>query len=309
MTNLIVGGTGFIGGHLVEYLFQQGEISKGIFRPGSHLKIMDGSGVQGIEADLLDHHSLHDALEGVDTIYSLASPMPDSGTSEYSTLNTRGVRNLLEAAQEAGVATIVHLSTLDVYGFKNQTITESSKAEPVHPYQKAKLEAERLLVEFAESNPETRVVIIRSSRAIGSRDRTITLPILKMALRGVVVLPPGSMMSFTHPKDLAQAMHKTAVANSAAKRLYMVKSFDSTIDDVARVVIRASRVEAAIKKQGFRTGRTLLPDYAVEQVKASLTFDGDGHIADIGYSPSYDLRMLGEDVEEWYKREPWIAEE
>ena len=61
--NLLVGATGFVGGHLVEYLFQQGEISKGVFRKGSHLKIMDATGVQGIEADLSDHHGLHEAME------------------------------------------------------------------------------------------------------------------------------------------------------------------------------------------------------------------------------------------------------
>ena len=66
MTNLLLGATGFMGGHLVEYLFKQGEISRGTFRAGSHLKILDSSGVQGVEADLLDHHSLHEALEGVE---------------------------------------------------------------------------------------------------------------------------------------------------------------------------------------------------------------------------------------------------
>ncbi|HKT21556.1 MAG TPA: hypothetical protein VJR06_02890, partial [Nitrososphaerales archaeon] len=60
----------------MEYLFQQGEISKGVFRMGSHLKIMDTNGVQGLEADLTDHHSLHEAMEGVDVVYNLASPMP-----------------------------------------------------------------------------------------------------------------------------------------------------------------------------------------------------------------------------------------
>src|SRR5712691_3782998 len=250
MTNLLLGATGFMGGHLVEYLFQQGEISRGTFRPGSHLKIMDSSGVQGVEADLLDHHSIHEALEGVDTIYSLASPMPDTGAKEYAALNTAGIRILLEAAQEAGVMTLVHLSTLDVYGFKNRTITESSEPQPDHPYQRAKLEAERLLLDFGGKNPGVKVVIVRSSRAVGPRDRTVTLPILKMAEGGAVVLPPGEVMSFSHPKDVAQAMHKAATSNPLRKKLYLVKSFDSTIDDVAAAMIAASGSHAVIKRQG-----------------------------------------------------------
>src|SRR2546428_1704300 len=212
MTNLLLGATGFIGGHLVEYLFKQGEISRGTFRAGSHLKILDSSGVQGVEADLLDHHSLHEALEGVDTVYSLASPMPDTGAKGYEALNREGIRNLLEAAREAGVMTFVHLSTLDVYGFKkkNRTISESSEPQPDHPYQKAKLEADRLLLDFAEKNPSIKVVIVRSSRAIGPRDRTVTLPILKMAEAGGGVLPPRASVSFTRPHGAARTTPQAA---------------------------------------------------------------------------------------------------
>ena len=309
MTNLLLGATGFIGGHLVEYLFQQGEISRGAFRAGSHLKILDSSGVQGVEADLLDHHSLHEALEGVDTVYSLASPMPDTGAKDYASLNGEGIRNLLEAAREAGVVTLVHLSTLDVYGFKNRTISESSEPQPGHPYQRAKLEADLLFLEFAERNPGVKVVIVRSSRAVGSRDRTLTLPILKMAEAGAVVLPPGEVMSFSHPKDVAQAMHKAATSNSIRKKLYLVKSFDSPVDDVADAIVMASGRKAVIKRQGFRTGRTLIPGYTVEQVKASLRIRGEGSLEDLGYSPSYDVRKLGEEVAEWYRKEPWVTEE
>jgi uncharacterized protein YbjT (DUF2867 family) len=66
--NLLTGATGFVGVHVVEYLSQQNEISRAVFRKGSHLKILDVSGVQGIEADLLDHCSLHEVVEGSETV-------------------------------------------------------------------------------------------------------------------------------------------------------------------------------------------------------------------------------------------------
>src|SRR2546428_6934888 len=225
MTNLLLGATGFMGGHLVEYLFQQGEISRGTFRAGSHLKIMDSSGVQGVEADLLDHHSLHEALEGVDTVYSLTSPMPDAGAKEYASLNREGIRNLLEAAREAGVMTLVHLSTLYVYGFKNRAITGSSEPRPDHPYQRAKLEADRLILEFAEKNPGLKVPLVRASRAVGPRNRTLTLPILKMAEAGAAVLSPAAGASVPHPKDSSQAMHNAGTSQSLWKKLYIVRAF------------------------------------------------------------------------------------
>ena len=116
-------------------------------------------------------------------------------------------------------------------------------------------------------------------------------------------------MSFSHPKDVAQAMHKSATSNSLRGRIYLVKSFDSTIDDVSAAILTASGRHAVIKRQGFRAGKTLLPGYAVEQIKASLRIQGEGTLPDLGYSPSYDIRKLGEDVAEWYRREPWVTEE
>src|SRR5580704_7844247 len=99
--NLIVGGTGFIGGHLAEYFFQEGEISKGVFRKGSHLRILDQCGIQCIEADLLDRGTLHEALDGVNVVYNLASPTPDhEGQGDYLDANTKGLRNLLDEAEE-----------------------------------------------------------------------------------------------------------------------------------------------------------------------------------------------------------------
>jgi len=117
------------------------------------------------------------------------------------------------------------------------------------------------------------------------------------------------LMSISHPKDVAQAMHKSATSNSLRGRVYLVKSFDSTIDDLSAAILTASGRHAAIKRQGFRTGKTLLPGYAVEQIKASLRIQGEGTLHDLGYSPSYDVRKLGEDVAEWYRREPWVTEE
>src|SRR2546428_4411006 len=116
-------------------------------------------------------------------------------------------------------------------------------------------------------------------------------------------------MSFSHPRAFAQAMHKPARSNSHRVRVYLVKSLDSTIDVLSAELLRASGRHAAIKRQGLRTGKTLLPGYAVEQIKASLRIQGEGTLPDLGYSPSYDIRKLGEDVAEWYRREPWVTEE
>jgi nucleoside-diphosphate-sugar epimerase len=304
--NLLVGGTGFVGGHLVEYLFQQGEISKSIFRRGSHLKILDANGVQCIEADLADHHSLHEAMEGVDVVYNLASPMPGSD-AEFLPANTEGLLNLLEVATESEAKTFVHLSTLDVYGFRTRTVSSSDPFDPANEYQRSKAEAERLLQEFSKRTPQPRVVIIRAAKAIGSRDESLVTPLLRMIETGKVTIPPGGLMSYSHPRDVAQALYKAALGQSASGSAYLVKSFDSTPGDIARGVASALGVNASFKKQGFFSGSPVM-EYASEQLKASVRIDVQSGWKELGYVPQYDLPKTCEEIASWYAKEPWVTE-
>jgi len=304
--NLLVGATGFVGSHLVEYLFQQGEISKGVFRRGSHLKIMDANGVQGIEADLADHHSLHEAMDGVDVVYNLASPMPDSDSESFAS-NAGGFLNLLEVATEAKAKTFIHLSTLDVYGFRAGMISVGDPFRPENQYQKSKAEAERLLQEFSKRNPQTRVVIIRAAKALGSRDESLVVPLLRMIEAGKVVVPAGGLMSFSHPKDIAQAMYKASLGQCATGSSFLVKSFDSTPQDIARGVAAAVGRNVSLKKQGLFSGSSL-PKYASEQLRAELRIDAQPGWEELGYVPQYDLQKTCEEIASWCKKEPWVVE-
>jgi dihydroflavonol-4-reductase len=304
--NLLVGSTGFVGGHLVEYLFQQGEISKGVFRMGSHLKIMDTNGVQGIEADLSDHHSLHEAMEGVDVVYNLASPMPDAD-NEFRSANTEGVINLLEVASEAKAKAFVHLSTLDVYGFSSREIVPGTPLQPATDYQKAKAEAERLLGEYAKRSALPRIAIIRSARAVGARDTSLAVPLLKMLEQGRVVVPPGGNLSFSHPKDIAQAMYRAALGNKENGGVYLLKSFDSTPEGLAQGLVHAVGKPAEVRRQGLLSGSSL-PRYTADQLRASLRIDVQPNWKEIGYSPQYDLKGTCEEIAAWYRKEPWVTE-
>ena len=304
--NLLVGATGFVGGHLVEYLFQQGEISKGIFRKGSHLKILDSNGVQGMEADLLDHHSLHEAMEGVDIVYNLASPMPDSD-QDFLKANTEGLLNLLEVATEAKAKTFVHLSTLDVFGFGAKTVTPSSPMNPSTEYQKSKAEAERILGEFAKRTASPRVTVVRAAKAVGSRDESFVVPVLRMAKAGKVALPGGGKMSFSHPRDVAQAMYKAAVGQLPTGGMYMVKSFDSSAEDLARGIVTAVGKQAEVRKQGLFSG-SALPKYTADQIRGSLRMDEQPNWKELGFVPQFNIQTTCSEIAGWYSKEPWVAE-
>jgi nucleoside-diphosphate-sugar epimerase len=309
--NLIVGGTGFIGGHLAEYFFQEGEISKGVFRKGSHLKIMDQCGIQILEADLLVRESLHEAVDGVNVVYNLASPTPDhEGQGDYLEPNTKGLRNLLEEAEEHGVQDFVHLSTLDVFGFKKKRVGASEEAangSRSHPYQNAKLQAEMIIQEFSKKGGEMRLKVVRAARATGPRDVTLALPILRMMESGAVVIPGSdSAMSFTHPKDVAKALFRVATAGQAGK-VYQVKSFDSTAEDLAKGIVEACGKKVQVKREGVFS-KSAMPPYTASQLRAGMLLEKQDSWGAISYSPDYDLQRTSAAIAEWHGKEPWLTE-
>jgi nucleoside-diphosphate-sugar epimerase len=292
---------------VVEYLFQQGEISKGTFRKGSRLKIMDARGVQGIETDLLDHHSLHEAMEGSDTVYNMASPMPDAD-SDFMKVDTEGVLSLLEVATEIGVKTLVHLSTLDVCGFSTRIVSETSAPKPANEYQRAKAEAERLLMESSKRNALPRIVIIRAARSIGSRDESLTIPLLRMIKAGKVVLPSAGSMSWTHPLDIAQAMYKAATGRILSGSTILVKSFDASPDELVSRLIASLGVSAVVRREGLFS-KSSFPPYSASQLKAALTIDSQPRWVELGYKPEISEQATCEEISNWYRLEPWATEE
>ena len=303
--NLLVGATGFIGGHLVEYLFQQGEISKATFRKGSHLKILDSNGVYFFFYLFGDHIDLHEAMEGVDAVYNLASPMPGSDTG-FVPPNTEGLLNLLEVAVESKVGVFVHLSTLDVHGFRSRHASPEDPFNPSGEYQKAKAESERILQEFSKRSALPRVVIIRSARAVGSRDETLVVPLLRMIEARRVVLPEGGPLSFSHPKDVAQAMYKAATGQSTSGSVFLVKSYDATPRELGTGLASAIGKEVEVRRQGLLSS-SALPKYTAEQLRASIRIDEQPNWKELGYAPAHTLEGTCEEVARWYRQEPWIV--
>lgn len=299
-----MGATGFVGGHVVEYLFQQNEISKGVFRKGAFLKTMDLNGVQGVEGDLLDHHSLHEAMEGADVVYSMASPAP--GEEGALRLAAEGIPSLLEVARESKVKALVHLSTLDVYGFAAGRVTAASQPKPSGEYQEAKFLADRTLLEFAKREREPRIVLIRAARALGSRDQSLAVPLLRMVQEGSVTIPARQTMSFTHPKDIAQAMLLAATKEVPSGAVFLVKSFDAAPQEVVTTVAGLLDREVKVRNQGLFS-KGVLPQYTSEQLKGALSIEPQPEWATLGYSPQFDLAKTCEELVAWYRKEPWAV--
>ena len=153
---LITGGAGFIGSVLTAYLLDHGyEVAVVDDLSTGHSKRLD-SRASFIQASILDKPALVQALAGVNTVINCAAKsLVEESVSMpqlYEQVNTEGTRVLLEAMSEEKVSNIIFSSTAAVYGdSKIQPILESCEINPVNPYGKSKIEAERLISTFCSN--------------------------------------------------------------------------------------------------------------------------------------------------------------
>jgi GDP-D-mannose 3', 5'-epimerase len=168
---LVTGAGGFIGGHLVARLRDNGvENIRGVDRvplDDWHQRFDD---VDSHSADLMDYASAQSAVEGVDTVFNLAADMGGMGFIENNKalcmLSVLISTNVLEASRHAGVQRLFYSSSACVYAAGKQTSPEveplrEADAYPAMPedgYGWEKLFSERMARHFYEDfGLETRV--------------------------------------------------------------------------------------------------------------------------------------------------------
>jgi nucleoside-diphosphate-sugar epimerase len=161
----LVGGTGFVGSHLVKLLEADSRFNVKVFsrKPlGRFPYPMRGQIIQG---DLLNEDALSRFLEPAAVVINLAY-MPDRRPEE----NLRAIRNLADACAARGVSRLIHVSTAVVAGrAADDVITERTTCEPVTEYEKTRFEIEQDLLDRLGSCCV--VSILRPTEVFGENGR------------------------------------------------------------------------------------------------------------------------------------------
>ena len=142
---LVVGATGVVGGMVTWRLLERGEEVRILVRrdsPSAQLvqqglatsaESLIDAGAQPVHGDLRYRSSLEAAVEGIQTVITTANSSMRGGEDNPQSVDLEGNRNLVEAAQEAGVEHFVFVSALG--------------ADPDHPapFMQAKAQTEAAL--------------------------------------------------------------------------------------------------------------------------------------------------------------------
>lgn len=293
----VIGGSGFIGSHILDKLIKEKHDVTNF-----DIMLPHRTDVRHIFIDLFDFHKLTIALAGdFDAFYLLAamSNVNDvyRNPLEAGLLNTQGVINVAETIRRIGKGRIIFASTVWVYMLANETnVDETTALLPSavnHPYTASKVAAEMYITSYQKLY-NTEFTILRYGIPYGPRGRagTVIANFVNKALKGEPLSMDGDgsqYRSFIYVEDLADG-NVAALKESAKNQVYNLDGIRPiTIKEIAETVARlipGTKVE-------FKPGRP-------GDFKGKIASD-DKAYRDLGWKPKVDLEAGIKTYIEWYK--------
>lgn len=220
---LVTGGTGFIGGRLVERLaLESGAQLTVLLRNYARAPYVARFPVDMVEADLTDLTEVERAMEGCDIVLHCAC-QTDGSEDAQRAVNVDGTKNILEAAQRHGVKRVVHVSTINVYGPpKDGDLDETAPRQySGDVYSDSKVDAEKLALGYADRVP---VSVVQPTMVYGPGGPAWTTRILNDLKNGRVILVNDGqgLCNPVYVDDMVSGILRAAILDGAVGEAFLI---------------------------------------------------------------------------------------
>jgi GlcNAc-P-P-Und epimerase len=261
---LVIGGSGFIGMHLLRALKLDGRFERVVsIDIATPFETIDGFEYLTCDARLPLPESIADQDTVIFNLPALRT-FPGHAEHEYFETNLGTTERVIELARAAGSQTLLFTSTMSVYATGESVKTEDSPIDPTNAYGLSKAQAEAIHTRWLEECGSRRLIICRPAVIFGFRDNG-NFTRLANALR-------GGYFVFVGRKDTIK---------SAGSVTDLVKSFLFALDHSHRAITYnfayrerltiAEIVEAFCKVGGFGRPVLTLPGWLL--AVAALPFE------------------------------------
>ncbi|HJS89289.1 MAG TPA: NAD-dependent epimerase/dehydratase family protein [Steroidobacteraceae bacterium] len=241
---LVTGAAGFVGSHFAPHLAARGFEVRAI---DVHAPASPGSGVDFRLQDIREPRGLAAALEGVDTVFNLASVHLDvhATAEQFESVNVRALEQLIELSAAARVRRLVQVSSVGVYGHvAHPPAAENAPLNPENDYERTKAAGEAAARRAAERTGLD-LVIVRPSWVYGLGCPRTGKLLRSLRKRQFFFIGPGN--NLRHPiyiDDLNAALELTATAGPevSGRTFNIAGPRWMTVEEMVNEFARALRV-------------------------------------------------------------------
>ncbi len=248
MRVFITGGTGFIGRRVAALLAARGHELRCLARATSRTMALDQLGAAIVRGDLADRYVLREAMRDCDWAIHLAAAyefwLPDRAA--YRRINVDGARNVCECAVEAGIAKLVFVSTIGVWGRPAESpVTETTAPGPERfgAYFETKHQGEQIAWELHRSRGLP-LVVVYPGGVLGPSDPKATGEYFQRLVRRRLParIFERSPFAFVHVADVAEGIVRAAEKEGNVGERYILARHNPTFGEINALVREESGV-------------------------------------------------------------------
>jgi len=238
--DLVTGGTGIVGAHVLDALLAQGRTVRALLRKGSDPSMVkrilqhyhtDGAErfqrIQWVEGDLFDVGALREAMHNVEHVYHCAAlvSFDPRDMEQLHRINVEGTANVVNAALEAGVKRLCHVSSTATIGGGLDGGTGDETKPFVHDKQSsgyaiskadAELEVHRGIAEGLDAVMVNPCVVI--GPGVAGRSSMTMIERIRKGSR----FYPGGSNAVVDARDVATAMTRLITEGQTGERYLLI---------------------------------------------------------------------------------------
>ena len=211
MKLFLTGATGFIGQRLIHRLTATSHCLRCLVRDLEKARTLL-PGVELVQGDVTDQESVRQGLAGCEAVIHLANIYSfwEKDPAQYRAINVEGTRHVLEAALEAGVRRVIHVSSAVIYGHPTQCpFTEESPPGPERfsEYARSKYEGDQIAWTLRRDR-NLPLVVLYPCGVLGAGDPKGSGQYLADLVRGRMpaTVLPNAVLTWVHVADVAEAI-------------------------------------------------------------------------------------------------------
>jgi len=326
MNILITGATGFVGRHLTRELCTRGYHCRCLVRNIDKAKELfkEYKDIEFVIGDVTKPDSLKNISDNIQVVYHLAARGHVTATSakayeEFREINVRGTENLIKHCSASKMKKFFHFSSTAAMGLiKGVIVDETIMPQPSTPYQKSKLESEKIVEKYIEEI-NFPGVIYRPCMIYGVEGFGEFYKFTKLIKKGLMpkIGFKKKLTPLINVKDVVQACIK-GMANARIKEVYFIcDSASYPFDEICRLIAHALRTKRPfiyIPEFLAICGATILENTAritntppivttrnIQSTIADRIFSIDKARKDFDYTPGEELKDGIKETIEWYR--------